>query len=156
MAMLNDILVDDYLEQCVSIRGVEALEEEFISIPAQVAYWNERLARASDAYFRAEVARKRISARLHHEEKARLSVAGGKGPTVGDIDAAVELHPEMVEAGDKEIDAAVEKDRLRGVLDALRTKRDMLMQLGSKMRIEMEHDPVIRERSRVAQLERRG
>jgi len=42
----------------------------------------------------------------------------------------------------------VEKIRLYGVIDAVRTKRDMLISIGAQVRAEMESDPSIRERSR--------
>lgn len=158
MAMLNDILVDDHLHDCVSIRGPEALQEEFMRMPADVAYWNERANKALRSYLDAEVARKHTAARLYAEEKARLilGAAGGKAPTVGDIESAIECHPDLVVARQLEIETEAEKERLRGVMEALRVKRDMIIQLGSMLRIEMERDPVIREDARVARLGRKG
>jgi hypothetical protein len=47
-----------------------------------------------------------------------------------------------------EIATEVERERLKGAVTALLTKRDMCVQLGANHRAEMERDPVIRERAR--------
>jgi hypothetical protein len=153
---LNDIDVDEYLATTVSIEPL-ALEEEFIKMPADLAYWNERYAEAVRGFLTAKIGRERIEARLHIEIRETLAAKGDKkGPTIADIEAGVSTHPEMIAARDAEIMAEVEKVRLAGVIDAVRAKRDMLVQLGARARIELENDPVIREQARVAHIQREG
>jgi hypothetical protein len=149
MALLKDIEIDDYTMQCVNLVP-EAIEEEFVRCPADIAYWNERLARALKELLLAKQAREQVGARLHLELKARASLEGKdtkvKPPTVDDLNAAVEVAPEYQAAKLREIEAEVDKARAWGVVEALRVKRDMLVQLGARQRIEMENDPVIRAR----------
>jgi hypothetical protein len=72
------------------------------------------------------------------------------------VESAVEMDQRNFDAKMRAIEAEVDEKRLRGVLDAVRTKRDMLISLGAHVRIEMEHDPVIREEVRGRRLVREG
>jgi hypothetical protein len=165
MAKLNDVDVDEYLKKSVDIEPM-AIEEEFVRLPGDLAYWNERYARAVNDYLKAKVGRERTESRLYLEQREHLTAKasveaaegkkGAKAPTVDEIRSAVAGHRDMVEAEDAELLMEVEKVRLYGVLDAIRAKRDMLIQIGSRQRVEMEHDPVIREESRVRRLQREG
>jgi len=162
---LRDIEIDEYLAGCVQIvPEPEALEEEFVRLPADLAYWNEKLAQATRALLMAKLEHDRTAARLRLELRERMIVeakteaelegarTGKKGtakaPTVGDIDAAVECHPDSYKARLTEIEAEAEKVRAYGIVDAIRCKRDMVIQLGVRQRIELESDPVVRERVR--------
>jgi len=152
VAKINDIEVDDYLSNCVIIEPL-AIEEEFIRLPADLAYWNERFAQANRAFLIADIEEKRTEARLHLECRARLTVEKGedgkkvKAPTVSDIEAEVNGHEDMQRAQDRLIAAEAEKVRLYGVLDAIRTKREMVVSLGAHMRAEMQGDPTLREQA---------
>jgi len=156
---LQEIEVDAYLADTVQIEPL-ALEEEFIRLPADLAYWNERYSQAVRAFLISKIEVERCGARLHLEVRTRLmgvavpEGAKSKGPTVADIEAAVESEPELQAARMRALDAEVDKVRLQGVLDAVRAKRDMLVQLGARARIEMEADPVIRDRIQARQAQR--
>lgn len=157
---LQEIEVDAYLADTVQIEPL-ALEEEFIRLPADLAYWNERYSQAVRAFLVSKIEAERCEARLHMEVRTRLAAAApegakSKGPTVADIEAAVESQPELQAARMRALDAEVDKVRLQGVLDAVRAKRDMLVQLGARARIEMEADPVIRDRIAARNAQREG
>lgn len=154
--MLNDIEVDSYLASCVEIEPL-AIEEEFVKISSDLAYWGERYARAVNDFLKAKENCRRVEGRLHLECKSCLQAASEKkAPTVGDIESAVITHPDMMEAKDAEIAAEDVKTHLDRTLDAIRCKKDMLIQIGARQRVELEHDPVIRERMHVARIGKEG
>lgn len=172
---LHDLDVDDYLAECVAIEPT-ALEEEFVRLPADLAYWNERYSVAYKAQLRAELDRKRVEARLYLECRETLMQAAAreaepesgdtagtkavkrsvKAPTTDQIAAAVQRHPEMIAAQDRELDAEADSHHLRGVLDAVRSKKDALVSIGAQLRAEMQGDPVIRDQVRGTRLSRDG
>ena len=125
-----------------------ALSEEFARVPSDIAYWNEVYAQSYHVWLELKLARERTWAQLYQEKQSFLLTLGksGKGPTVGEIEAEVTQAPEYLEVRSREIQAEAEKIRSYGMVDALRSKRDMLISLGAHQRAEMEHDPVIRER----------
>lgn len=165
MAQLHDIEVDEYLAASVQVEPL-ALQEEFVKLPSDLAYWGERYARAWRAFNLAKIKRDRVAADLHTSLREALfeaskasateaATSGGKvkvsakAPTVGDIDAAVLVHPDMVAAEQEVLDTEVEKVRLWGVLEAIKCKKDMLVQLGAQARAEMQGNPLINEESRM-------
>jgi predicted component of type VI protein secretion system len=149
MAKLQNIEVEDLLCEAVNIEPT-LLDEDMKRLPALLAYWNERFSQEHKAYLVAHVERQRVEARLYQEEKD--AKAGAKA-TIKDLDAAVTLNPEFVAAMDAETQHEAEKARLYGVMDALRTKRDMLIQMGATRRVEMQGDPRIREESRAKHMD---
>ena len=42
------------------------------------------------------------------------------------------------------VEADVDRQRCRGIVDAISTKKDMLQSLGAKLRAEMGSDPMVR------------
>jgi hypothetical protein len=154
MATLRDIEIDDYLAEVVRIEPL-ALEEEFVRLPSDLAYWNERYAQAMRAHLVAEIDRNRLCAQLRIECRERILLTLPKA-TESMVESAVEMDQRNFDAKMRAIEAEVDEKRLRGVLDAVRTKRDMLISLGAHVRIEMEHDPVIREEVRGRRLVREG
>ena len=145
---LHDLDVDKYLAECVQIFP-EGLQEEFVRLPADLAYWNARFAEALRGFLTGKINLDRTEARCRIEERERLGAAGGK-VTESMVESAVEAAPEMEKAREALMEAEVEKVRLYGVLDAIRAKRDMLISLGAQHRAEMAGDPSIRERDRAA------
>lgn len=117
-----------------------ALDEEFQRTPADFAFWSHKLSEATKTSLRAKFERDRVGAKLLIEMRETL----GK-KTVDEIEARVTTHPDFVEAKLAEIDAEAERAKLWGVVESLRVKRDMLIQMGAHVRAEMEHDPQLRE-----------
>lgn len=175
MAKLHDIEIDDWLKSCIEIEPA-ALEEEFVRLPADYAYWNERFACGLRAFNVAKIQLDRVEARLHIEMRETLTAQAAdaaiaeaavaepgtkakpkravRSPTVDDVNAAVQSCKDYQDARDALLTAEVEKARLYGVLKAIEFKRDALIQLGAKIRVEMQHDPVIRDQARVDSLNR--
>jgi hypothetical protein len=120
------------------------LQGEFVGASAKFAWWYERFAAAEEAYERAQTDTKAERAR------ARLAIllevpAGAKRPAKDVLDASVEIHPTVVAAVDAEHAARREYRRWQGDVEALRHRRDYLVQLGARTRNEWLRDPAIRE-----------
>lgn len=142
---LHDIEVDAYLADCVQIYP-EAIQEEYVRMPSDLAYWAERYAKALRVYLGSKLDLDRSRARLRVACRLDLEVQGKVTESM--VESAVDQHPEMEVARLNYIEAEVEKVRISGLLDAIRTKKDMLVSLGAHVRTEMERDPLLRETSR--------
>lgn len=181
MTKLREIEVEDFLAKSVEIEPM-MLEEEFVNLPSQFAYWNARLSEANKTFLRAKIARDQVGARIRmemkaqHEQQAQTDLdaelkasldaqkeaekesgkkkaapkppAKAKGPTVDDLRAMTDQHPEVRAAVEAELMAEAEYQYMRGVLEALRTKREMLVSLGAHIRAEMSVNPNMREEAR--------
>jgi hypothetical protein len=145
---------DEYLRSCVHILP-EALEEEFVRLPTDLAYWNGKYAEASREHLVAKMEMDRLRARLLIEHREKLMLTNTK-VTESMVESAVEQDETYGAGRLRLIEAEVEKVRLHGALDAIRTKRDMLISLGAHVRAEMAGDPHLREEARGRRLSRDG
>lgn len=137
MAKLRDLEIDDYLKQCIELEP-EVITEEMSRISADYAYWNEKYAMANRVQLEAEFHEKKTKAQLYL--KHREPETGKKAPTVDAIDAMVTVDPLFEEAHMKLIAAQAEASYLKGVLETLRTKREMLISVGAHKRQEEKGD----------------
>jgi hypothetical protein len=118
-----------------------AISEELERLPGDLAYWGHQLAGALKASMRAKFAREQVAARLGIE----LRETAVKKLTVGDVEDRVIAHGDYERAKLEEIDREAERARLQSVIDALKAKRDALMQLAQLARAEMGADVQVRE-----------
>lgn len=146
-AMLRDVEVDRYLKECVDLMP-EAISEEFSRLSADYAYWNEKYADANREMLQAERHRDKTRAQAYFQKKAAYAQAGTK-VTEATLDAEVEVDDLVEKAEVGVIASTAEREHLRGILEALRTKREMLVSVGAHMRAEMQGDPVTRERAQL-------
>lgn len=133
---------DEYLKSCVTIEQAD-LQGEFVRVSSDLSYWNHRYAESCKRLLLAELARKKLHAALWLENKVDTLGKSGKAPTLDDLKAMVELDINYREAKAEEIEAEVEKEELRGVVEAIRTKKEMLISLGAHIRAEMNGNPQI-------------
>lgn len=140
---LHDMEVDDYLYDCVTVMP-EALQEEFVRVSGDLSYWSRRYSLAHRAKLLAEVRRKQVIAEQYFAIKERLIKETGKG-TAKDVEYAIELDERVQESKAAEIEADFEKEQIKGTLDAIRSKRDMLVSVGAQIRAEMAQDPFIKK-----------
>lgn len=75
----------------------------------------------------------RVRARVRFEIKEDPDL---DARTVADLDAAVELHPDVVSATDTYLDAGGVRAALRAMSDAMEDRKDMLIQISANMRRE--------------------
>ena len=152
--LLHDLEVDEYLHDCVHVYP-EALNEEFVRLPSDLAYWCTRASDAHRAYLEAKIELDRISAATFLTCRERLLSSGEKA-TEKMIDSTVTSDEAYLAARQAYLEAEVERERTRGVCEAIRAKRDMLISLGANHRAEMEHDPMIKARDVAARAMRDG
>jgi hypothetical protein len=151
MAKLRDVEIDPYLKECVDM-DLEVLSEEYARQSADYAYWNEKYKDALKAQLLAEFNEQQVEARLYLQNKQAPD--GGKAPTEAAVDAKVKLAPEYAEARIHLIETQVEEKHVRGIMDALRTKKDMLTSAGATQRQELEGDMKMYERAQLKRAER--
>ncbi len=133
----------------------ELLDEEFKRLPGDLAYWGERYAQALRLHLDAKAGAKvtRAKRELEIREKLRSEAptdAKGKPERVteGAVTCSLESDDQVIDADTAERIAEVEVQRIKVILDAIRAKRDMIIQLGAQYRAEMERDPSLRTRAR--------
>jgi hypothetical protein len=120
-----------------------ALEEEFVRLPGDVAYYGALYADALKDALTAKQAFELIEARLQIETRA--SMAGGeKKPTEKVVEAAVVCNAEYQAAYSRLIVAESEKALARSRVDSLGAKKDMLVSLGATVRQELATSPTVR------------
>ena len=139
--------IDQYLEECTKIEPM-ALQEEFVRVPADLAFWNGKYANVYQHWLEMKLAREICFAKLwqHHQTQLLINTPKGKA-TISEVEAAVFQDAEYIDAKVKEITAEGEKVRLYGIMDSLRSKRDMLISLGAHQRAEMGNDPMLRKQA---------
>lgn len=129
-------------KRCVDIVP-EAIQEEYVRLPADLAYWNARYARALKEFLTAKAGEKQMESMLSIKHRELIIDNGGK-PTEKMVENAVNTDPKMIEARNLLVETEVEKARIWGLLDAVRSKKEMLISLGAHVRQEMEGDPMVR------------
>ncbi len=140
--------LEDYLRKSVKIDPLD-IKGEFIRIPADLAFWNGRYADALREFLMAKADLEILKAQLMPLVRQALLDKGAK-VTESIIESAVDGDAQVVEARDRLVNAEVEKARLYGTLDAIRSKKEMLISLGAHLRAELEGDPSLRDQHRHA------
>lgn len=140
--------MEDYLRACVRIDPLD-IQGEYIRIPADLAYWNDRYAEALRVFLGSEIEVKLIRAQMEPQIREMLLNAGGK-TTEAQVKAAIDSDENVIDAQRRNVEAEVEKNRHYGILDAIRSKKEMLISLGAHIRVEMAGDPLIRDMQRAA------
>lgn len=136
---------DEYLLECININP-EDISGEFERIPGQLAYWNARYARALRVHLEAEINVKVTKARVYRDTREAIIAKGGK-PTEEYMKSLVESNHDYMEEQYTAAAAEADKNLMYGKLDAIRSKKEMIISLGAHMRAEMGGDPLIREQA---------
>lgn len=146
--------LDEYLRECVRI-DAHSLQDEYVRLPADYAFWNERYRAALERSLLAEADVKRVYAGLYLSGGERV-MPSGKPATVDWIKARIEDDQDYRQAVAESIYAEADVAHVKGILEAIRTKRDMIIQMGATVRQEMQHDPAVRDRARTERTYRGG
>ncbi len=152
MAKLKDLDVSQYLKDCVDMVP-EQINEEFARMSADYAYWNEKYSEANRLELVREWEVSKAYASLYLQKKFDLEAAGKKAPEAS-VDAEVKTSQVYGAAMEAHIEAQAEREHLKGILEALKTKREMLVSAGAHLRQEMQGDPIMRDKAMLARLER--
>jgi hypothetical protein len=140
---LGDVSVTKYLRECVTIEPL-ALEEEFLRVPADLAYWGARFADAQKEAALAKLHRDEVEAAIDKEHRSDAAAMGEK-VTEKVISSRVQTDERMKAIELSLIDAEALAMRTKAFADAVRAKKDMVIALGSQVRAEMAADPSIRQ-----------
>lgn len=133
---------DRYLEESVNI-DPDTLNEEFVRLPAAVAYWNKQLSDATLAANMAKLDFDREWARMFCMLRDRP--VSGRAPAVEALKAMCDQDDDLYALQADVIVKEAERLRLRGICEAVLAKRDMIQSLGAKLREEMRGDPMLRQ-----------
>lgn len=119
------------------------LNLEFITLSSRYAYFSEKYVEAVREVQKAKMDLEHIQAAklLLYREHAKVCTPK---PTVDEVNAKVQIDPEVMRAELHLLDKDIVKQKTRHILDAMMIKRDMLQSLGAKVRAEMALDPVTR------------
>ena len=137
----------EYVKECTSILPAEQIEDEFRRVSADLAYWNNKFADALREHLRAKATEKQVRASVYLEIRSGAAEKGEK-LTEAMTDAKVETHEDVRDAVDRCIHAEASKARMYGMVDAVRSKKDMLVSIGAQVRAEMQGDPMLRKEAR--------
>jgi len=148
MALYPDKDPDEFVEEAVRIDPTN-LNQEYIQLPSQLAYFNNRYAEVYRYWTECKAVSEQVAAQLAQQIRDHLSATSKGRVTLAEVDQQVLLDPTYRQAKAKERVAEAEKVRLYGVMDALRTKRDMLISLGANYRLEMSGDPMLRAQAKL-------
>lgn len=124
-----------YLKESVGITP-EAISEEFIRTPSDMAYWGERYAESVTRALRAYHDRKRAYAEALLTVKG-LAKANNEKLTEADAAAKAEVDPSYQAAVVEEAEAEGAKAAAKTRFDAVVAKKDMIVSIGATQRAEM-------------------
>lgn len=124
-----------YFRESVEITP-EALNEEFARIPADMAYWGERYAEATQDALRSYAARKLAHAKAFLQVKHYAATTGTK-ITETEATSKVEVDSAYQAAVLAEVEAESAKLLAKTRFEAISAKRDMIISLGATQRAEM-------------------
>lgn len=120
------------------------LKEEFVRIPGDLAYWNSQFAKAHREFLLAKLRANEIAS----TQRIILRADNVRKLTVDDMNSLVDEDIDVRTARADLVEKEYERERIKGIVDAIRTKRDMVVSLGAHIRIEMGGDPMIRDQHR--------
>jgi hypothetical protein len=138
----------NHIEEVVTVKEATSIDnnqlnEEFIRLPSDLSYFSNLYAEACDASARAKLLKEMAEAAVVQELRSTNDKIN-----VDMVKALVTLD-ETVEASRRNlITAETNEVRLKGVCDAIRAKKDMLVSIGANIRAESEGSPLIRQQSR--------
>ena len=151
---IHTMEVEEYLFECVNIDRSN-IQGEFARVSADMAYWGEILAGLERDLATSKSDVEHCKARLSIDMRTQLerlaaSKAAGKGkapPRVTDsqVESKVVSHDQYRVATENQRRSDYQVKSAKGVLEAIRTKRDMLISLGAQMRAELKSEPYIKE-----------
>lgn len=139
---IHDWEVEDFLHRCISIDEAQ-LDEEFRTFAGYYAYWTNQYSQAIEAALMAKRDLERTEAKIGLETRETRRLEKAKAPTVDEVKSIVLNDPQVRLAHMDFVTAEAEKIRIRGIVDAVSAKKDMLQSLGAKRRLEMQHEPRI-------------
>lgn len=151
---LRALKVEEFLVESVEI-DPQDIQRHFATVAATYAYWSHQYAEADRNLKLSKLEEERTHAVLAIKHRQEMLDRGLK-PTESQVEAKVVNDPEMVELTRERIEAEFQRERLKGVVNAVALKGQSLMSLGAFVRKELENDPAVRAAWAVAKDARRA
>lgn len=155
MANGTDPSVEQLLYDATHIDEIN-IHDEYVKLPGQLAYWVAQAATAYEGRLAAELRLETTEATcyLDHRHAATLvTVPEGKKPervTDTFLQSSIRKDPRW-QSAQSELNRALSNEaRIKGVVKAVETKRDMLVSLGAQIRSEVNGNPTIRNTAQIA------
>lgn len=126
----------------------QALQSEYVRVPSDIGRYCGLYTDAFELYVVAKARLDDVDSDLRKEYRETPSPSGKI--TEGYIDACVMGDARYRSQRDELVAAEVLKSRVSGIIEAIRTKRDMLISLGADVRGERLPPPSLNERERRA------
>ena len=120
------------------------IHDEYVTLPAHMAYWSARHADAVELRLKAEANAEQIEAVLYVSIK-KQSTWDGLKMTEKLADSFVKMDRKWREAQDAVAEARGNEKRLAAIVAACEAKANMLVSLGATIRKEMEGLPQLRK-----------
>lgn len=112
------------------------LTADMTALPGQIAYWSAMFASATEAALEAKAMLEQQEADTSEAFRDQFS-SGKEKLTEARLPSLVDRDPDVRAAKTRHIKAEANRLRVKGMLDALFAKRDMLVQVGARQRQEM-------------------
>jgi hypothetical protein len=141
---IYDLDFDQYCHECVSIDRTD-LNNEFCRVSADLAYWGERAAQAERSVGEAEIELEVIKAEAYVFQRNLLDSRLAKRASEDMVTNAVASTSKYRGAKEHLVDCKSVKRRIAGIIESVKTKRDMLVSLGAQLRSE-QYEPQINYR----------
>lgn len=119
------------------------IQHEFMRVASDLARWNQKLAEATEAVQLAEHKLEYVEAHIYHHIRIAAQ-ADGEKISENAIQSRIKLDDLYRAQRDTLIKASKRLLEIKGAVQAIITKRDMLISLGAHLREEMKGDPSIR------------
>lgn len=132
--MFNVEDTEQYLRESIST-DENQIEHEYVRIAPDIYFWGSKYAETHQNYLlkKLEVSTIRAKVYLVQREKAKEK---GRA-TEAEIAAMVEVDPEVQAANFELIKAEIDRQKSLNVVEAVRSKRDMLQGLGASIRAQI-------------------
>jgi hypothetical protein len=134
----------EYRRQCVTVNDTD-ISGEFARLSGDQDYWNNRFARAYESHAKTKLARERTEALVQLEVRRKLKDEGEK-VVEKLVEARVRTDERVKSMEDAELDADVMLVKVKGVCEAIKTKREMIISLGAHIRDDKKPDMAMKAR----------
>lgn len=114
---------------------MDNLEGQCAKLPSQMVHAGVAYADAEFTYAKLRLNLKQVEAQLYNTHRVALE-AGGKRTTEASITSAITLDPSFVSAAQQVTQAEVDVAKAKGLIEALRAKKDMLVSICAGRRAE--------------------
>lgn len=126
------------------------LNTEYCKVSGHLDYFGHLYAKANAAYQNVKFDLKREEYKAFLVAKATVEGSrAGSQPSDKLCEAHAYQDADVIKLQEKLIEAQIELDRLKSVVDSIKTKRDMLVQLGAQMRKTMDFEPVVKSGEKI-------